>query len=132
MIESLFLPLMLMSSQPVAQMVVPAFERSSVSATEKQPKLTSEDRAALRCAAAFALVGARKGKGGNDTGATPELAERGQEFFIVTLAGMMDKYALDRMAIEQIVTDEAQKLVKAQEVDAVMPACLLMLQAAGL
>jgi len=96
----------------------------------RMPQLSSEDRAALRCAAAFALVDARQQQG-QETGDWPEIGERGREFFVVALAGLMDEYALDRPAIDQLVRSEAEKLIEADEVDAVMPACLLMLQASG-
>ncbi|MEO1730860.1 MAG: hypothetical protein AAFR64_08985 [Pseudomonadota bacterium] len=112
--------------QPAESVAPPQGDADVVS----DPQLSSEDRAALRCAAAFALVGARQQQG-QDTGDWPEIGERGREFFVVALAGLMDEYALDRPAIDRLVRTEAEKLMQADEVDTVMPACLLMLQASG-
>lgn len=89
---------------------------------------SAEDRARLRCAAAFALVTNRTGK----AAPTPELRARGQEFFVVTLAGLMDEYELDRAEIEGAVRAEVGALSKSGETDQIMPACLLMLRSAGL
>ena len=117
MIESLFLAAALMQAQPAP---VAAAEGASPASF---PEFSQEDRARLRCAAAFSIVAARDGG---------ELAVRGKEFFVVTLAGLMDTYELDREAVTRAVRSEAQKLADAGEVDAVMPACLLMLQASGI
>lgn len=96
-----------------------------------QAPISEENRAALRCSAAFALVGARQAQG-EGTKQWPEIQERGREFFVVALAGIMDEHKLDRAAIEREVRAEAQRLNQTGEVDKIMPACLLMLQAAGL
>jgi hypothetical protein len=128
MIESLFLPLIaaaaLGSSQPA-----PPQPDEGQPADRAEPELTEENRAALRCSAAFAIVTSREGGEGGD-GA--ELRERGREFFVVTLAGLMDEHDLDRAAIEREVRGEAQELNRSGEADAIMPACLLMLRAAGI
>ena len=100
-------------------------------AAAKPVTLTQEDRASLRCSAAFAIVGARQG-GADGGNLSSEINQRGREFFVVTLAGIMDERGLDRVAIEREVRSEASKLLKSGEVDTIMPACLLMLQAAGL
>jgi len=130
MYESLFLPLIaglsLGTAQP-APSATPAPDASSQS--QSTAKFTSENRAALRCSAAFAIVTQREGAQGGDQ---VELRARGREFFVLTLAGLMDEHSLDRTAIEREVRAEAQKLVASGEADSIMPACLLMLQSAGL
>ncbi|NQX94006.1 MAG: hypothetical protein HRT64_03625 [Erythrobacter sp.] len=129
MYESLFLPLVagltLAAAQPALSSPAPA-RPATASATSK---LTAENRAALRCSAAFAIVTQRTGQA---AGEGAELRARGREFFVVTLAELMDEHKLDRAAIEREVRAEAQKLSQSGEADQIMPACLLMLQAAGL
>ncbi|MEM7701721.1 MAG: hypothetical protein AAF251_07260 [Pseudomonadota bacterium] len=125
MIESLFLPLMLSLA---SQGAVASPSTPLIRASQASPSFNAEDRAALRCAAAFAIVTARTGKDAPE----PELRARGQEFFIVTLAGLMDEYNLDRTQIESAVRAEVVALQKSDEADKIMPACLLMLQSAGL
>jgi hypothetical protein len=128
MIESLFLPLIAAVSLAASQ---PASPETSANRAQSgaAPQLTPENRAALRCSAAFAIVTNRPG---SDGAVQAELRERGREFFVVTLAGLMDEHDLDRTAIEREVRTEAQKLSQSGEVDAIMPACLLMLRAAGI
>ena len=130
MFESLFFILMLSAAQPAEDTTPPQPDAQALSTPQGEPQLTPENRAALRCAAAFALIGARQQQG-QDTGDWPELGERGREFFVVALAGLMDEHTLDRPAIERLVRAEAGKLIQADEVDKVMSPCLLMLQASG-
>ena len=128
MIESLFLPLIASVSLTAAQTAdEPAPATPAPQATNAT--LSAEDRAALRCSAAFAIVTQRAGQDGV---LQTELRQRGREFFVVTLASQMEKHKLDRAAIEREVRAEAQKLSQSGEADKIMPACLLMLQAAGL
>ncbi len=94
------------------------------------PPLTMENRAVIRCSAAFALVGARQARDGGKSD-WPELNARGREFFVVALAGVMDEHRLGREQITNLVRDEAVRLTESQQVDAVMPACLLMLETSG-
>lgn len=132
MFESLFLPLIAGLGLATAQPAAPAPSEPASKPEGTAPatvKLTAENRAALRCSAAFAIVTNRVGQT-----AKPQqtLRERGREFFVITLAGIMDKHKLDRVAIEREVRAEAQKLSQSGETDQIMPACLLMLQSAGL
>ena len=133
MFESLFLPLIAGLALAGAQ---PAPSQSASlapdSATPAPAKLTAENRAALRCSAAFAIVTQRAGSGESNVQQQAELRVRGREFFVLTLAGLMDEHSLDRAAIEREVRAEVQKLSASGEADQIMPACLLMLQAAGL
>jgi len=129
MIESLFLPALLMIVQSADD--TPDEPVSALQTLKEPQALREEDRAALRCSAAFALVGVQSPgeSAGNDV---PDIKERGREFFVRSLATIMDERGLDRAAIEQAVRAEAEALTNKQELDAVMPACLLMLQASGL
>ena len=136
MIESLFLPLMLsataLTAQPDATPPPQPKSQSAPPAQEEASKITAQDRATLRCSAAFALVGARQAGRAGEEEDWSDINQRGREFFVVALADMMDKRGLDRVAIEREVRKEAQKLLQSGDVDTIMPACLLMLQASGL
>lgn len=85
----------------------------------------------IRCSAAFALVAHGQSNGNEAALKWPELATRGREFFVVALAGLMDDTGLDRNGVSQLVGTEAQRLWDTGELDAVMPACLLMLESSG-
>ena len=93
--------------------------------------LSQENRAVIRCSAAFALVGARQARGGESGKQWPEITVRGREFFVVALAGIMEERGLGRDQISQLVRAEAERLNREKQVDAVMPACLLMLESSG-
>jgi len=124
MMISLFLTSLLSVAQPSDQAEPRAQD-------QPRPQLTSENRAVIRCSAAFAIVGARQGR--NDGNSQwPEISERGREFFVVAMAGMMDEHSLGRQEITKLVRDEAIRLNDAKQVDTVMPACLLMLQTSGI
>lgn len=101
-------------------------------AAQAEVKLSLEAKATLRCAAAFALVSHGQKNGNEAARKWPELTARGREFFVRSLAGLMDETGLDREGISQRVAAEAQALWDNQEVDAVMPSCLVMLERAGL
>ena len=124
MIEPLFLPALLPTLLTAATPQPDSTAQAPPAAPASLPEFSAEDTARLRCAAAFSIVAVRDGGS--------ELSARGREFFVVTLAGLMDAYTLDREAITRAVRIEAEAIAKAGEVDAMMPACLLMLQAEGL
>lgn len=94
-------------------------------------QLTQESKAAIRCSAAFAMVAYGQSNGNEAAQKWPELGTRGREFFVVALARLMDDTGLDREGVSRLVSTEAQRLWDAGEVDQVMPACLLMLEASG-
>jgi hypothetical protein len=95
------------------------------------PNLSQEDRALLRCSAAFALVAEGQAKGNAAAKKWPLVEVRGREFFVRALARLMDATGLDRGGISQLVGAEAQAIWDNGEVEKVMPACLVMLDASG-
>jgi hypothetical protein len=95
------------------------------------PNLSQEDRALLRCSAAFALVAEGQAKGNAAAKKWPPVEVRGREFFVRALARLMDATGLDRGGISQLVGAEAQAIWDNGEVEKVMPACLVMLDASG-
>ena len=102
------------------------------SAAAEPPALSLEHRMLLRCSAAFALVAHRQAAGDTAALAHPPLDERGREFFVQASARVIDETAMDRAAIAAALTREALDLTENGGVDAVMPACLSALEAAGL
>jgi hypothetical protein len=95
------------------------------------PALSQENRALVRCAAAFAMVAEGQVKGNAAAKKWPPVEPRGREFFVRALAQLMDATGLDRDGISQLVSAEAQGLWDRGEVDKVMPSCLVMLDASG-
>lgn len=94
--------------------------------------LSQENRALLRCAAAFALVAQGQVAGDPQAKAWPDLSERGREFFVRSMAQLMDETGRDRAGIATLVNAEAQALTTSGDLHKVMPSCLLMLEAAQL
>ena len=94
-------------------------------------QLTQENAALLRCSAAFALVSFGQANGNEASMRWPALDPRGQEFFVRSMAKLMDDTGLSRDEVSQLASAEAQRLLDEDQVDGVMPACLLMLEASG-
>ncbi len=93
--------------------------------------LSQESKALLRCSAAFAMVSHGQSTGNEAALRWPKLDTRGREFFVRSMAQLMDESGLDRDGIARLVSAEAQRLWDAGEVDKVMPACLVMLESSG-
>ncbi|MEE4201662.1 hypothetical protein [Erythrobacter sp.] len=100
--------------------------------TAPMPALSLSAQATLRCSAAFAMVAHGQSIGNEDARQWPDLATRGREFFVRSLAQLMDETGLDRAGIAALVEAEAQRLWDSGETQQVMPACLVMLGAADL
>ncbi len=96
------------------------------------PALSQENRALLRCAAAFALVANGQTRGDAAALAWPDVTIRGREFFVRALPQLMDATGSDRAAIAELAATEARRLTEAGEVAAIMPACLVMLDTSGI
>lgn len=94
-------------------------------------KLSMENKTLLRCSAAFALVSYGQENGNEASLAWPKLDPRGQEFFVRSLAKLMDDSGLDREQVSALASKEAQRLLDENQVDAVMPACLSLLETAS-
>ena len=96
------------------------------------PALSAPSQAALRCSAAFALVSYDRAAGAPGAEKWPDVDLRGREYFVRTLARIMDETGLDRDQVSALTTSEAKRLLDAGELDRVMPACLILLDASGL
>ena len=95
-------------------------------------QLTEQNKAVIRCSAAFAVTAARQDQGLESAKQWPELGDRGREFFVVGLADIMDQHGIDRYVVARLVREERDRLNEAEQVDAVMPGCLLMLESSGI
>ncbi len=123
------------NTTPLALLIAPFAVASSPLAaqtTDPSPALTMEQSGAVKCSAAFAIVSYRQVNGDEQAIQYGQIDERGREFFVRTLAKLSDETGMDRDAVAEIVTDEAQKLLDEDQIDNVMPACLLMLEASGI
>lgn len=90
------------------------------------PQLNAMQQGALTCSAALALDAAR---GDSDA---PE-AVRGREFFVRTLAQLMDETGADRGVIAALVAAEARRLTAEPQVHASLrPVCRTMLETSGI
>ncbi len=107
-------------SPPVAQ------AQSAPTAT-----LSLEQKTALRCSAAFAIIAGAQAAGDKKALGYPPMAERGQEFFVRFSAGLMDSKNITRDAVAAMLRTEAHKLSAAGEVHQIMPSCLLLLEGSG-
>ena len=108
-----------------AQTVAPPAERSEA------PALTAQQAASVRCSAAFAMVAQGQANGDAAAQAYPAMAERGREYFVRSVARLMDELALDRPALEQLIAAEVQRLDAETQLAQVMPPCLALLDASG-
>lgn len=99
-------------------------------------ELPIEQAAAPRCGIAFAIV-SRWQRTGDERGADYVDMESGggREFFVRTMAQLMDETGLDRNQLATLANSEMLRLDNdegAARVEAMMPACLLMKRSAGL
>lgn len=122
---SLFLAAALGLAPLAAQAAAP------VAPPAQAPSLSQENSALLRCSAAFALVSYGQANGDETARKWPAIDPRGREFFVRTLAKLMDDTGMDRDRVSALASAEAQRLLDQGQVDAVMPACLLMLETSG-
>lgn len=125
MLAAAFLPLAPLALAQGAPLVDPTV-------TDAPPPVSLEQEAALRCSAAFALVSAGQERGNEEALQFPPLAERGKEYFVRSMAQVMDDTGMTREQVSALVGAKAQQLWDDGEVEDAMPACLLLLDASGL
>jgi len=101
-------------------------------AAQVSPSLTIEQRTGLRCSAAFAIAAQAQARGDAEALSLPPLAQRGREFFVRFSAQLMDDTGMTRDEVAALLTTEARALSAAGGgLKQVMPACLMLLDAAG-
>lgn len=116
----------------LAPVLSAALALQSAAAPAEPAPLSQENRAMLRCAAAFALVARGQAEGDAAARQWPDVATRGREFFVRALAQLMDETGRDRAGITALAQTEAQALTANDDVAKIMPSCLSMLEAARL
>ncbi|WP_432201802.1 hypothetical protein ACRAQ7_06690 [Erythrobacter sp. W53] len=112
-----------------AQQTSPA--NAPVAPTTSAPVLALEQTAALRCAAAIAVTARLQETEASDAPTYPPLGERGREFFVRTIAKLIDDTGLTREQLSDRLASEAELFRDRDRLSATMPACLLMLETAG-
>ena len=91
-------------------------------------QLTLEHRMLLRCSAAFAITSWAQGNGNAAALQYPQDEAAYRDFFVQASAQVMEEAALDEAQIQAALESEAQALVDANQLDAVMGPCLALLQ----
>ena len=126
---SLFLAAALVQTAPDTVFPAPA-------PVETEPvDLPIAQQTALRCAVAIALATERQRLDKAQDQNWPDLLanQRGREFFVRSFAKLMDDTGLSREDLALRGHKEAEQLASEDDrLDAIMPACLLMLDASGL
>ncbi len=114
-----------MASSVVAQDAAPA---------DALPALTLEQQTNLRCGVAFAGVAGAQEEGAEWALAYPALGERGKEFFVRTMARMMEDERFTRSVVLRLAQREVERFAEDDlaSADALMPACIALLDASGL
>ena len=118
----------LLPAAAVLTALVPAAQAQQPAA----PELTLQQKTALRCSTAFALVAEGQARGDPAVAQYPPLGERGREFFVRSSAQIMDETGLSREAVAALLAAEIEALREPGALDGVMPPCLLLLDASGL
>ena len=116
----------------MAAMSLPFAAVSAMGQSSPKMALSLEQKSTLRCAAAFAIIADGQARGNAEALAYPELGERGREFFVRSSVRLMDQTGMDRATIAAIMQREAQELWDKNQVEQIMPSCMLLLTASGI
>ena len=96
-------------------------------------RLTMEQQTALRCSALFAIVARQQANGNAEALAYPDVATRGREYMVRSMARLMDEEGLDRATVSRLLSAQAQALWdNGQALDEMVPPCLSLLEVSGL
>ena len=79
-------------------------------ATAQEAPLTLEQKTKLRCAVAFAMTAQLQQTGNAEAANLPDLRQSGREYFVRSLAIVMDERGWSRDQIEQAALAEANDL----------------------
>jgi hypothetical protein len=121
----------------LAALAIPAIAQDAppaepVPAPLAEPELDLEQTMAMRCSIAFALVADMQVVGEEAGLAYPAIEERGREYFVRTMARLMDETGLDRDELRVVLDREVAEVRVGGMVEEIMPACLVGLDASGL
>jgi hypothetical protein len=115
---------------PVAALAV--FAPAAHAQQPAAPELTIQQKTALRCSTAFALVAEGQARGDPAMADYPPLGERGREFFVRSSAQLMDETGMGREQVAGLLAAEVESLRDPEALEGVMSPCLLLLDASGL
>ena len=120
-----------LASLPLAAQDAPA--TGPAAAETALPTLTLEQRSSLRCGVAFGLIAKGQAEGDVRAVAYPAMEPRGREFFVRTMAGLMDDHDLTREQANKLAFETTMTLMNEglEAREAMMPNCLLLLEASG-
>lgn len=111
-------------------------ESASLPAITSLDELPLQESAGMRCSVAFAIVGRWQKQGDARGGDYPDMeAEGGKEFFVRSFVPLMEEREMTPDQLSELVLHEIDELSGSEgeaQVVAMMPACLLMKQSAGL
>jgi hypothetical protein len=121
----------------LAALAIPAMAQDTpppepVPAPLAGPELDLEQTMAMRCSIAFALVADMQVAGEKAGLAYPALEERGREYFVRTMARLMEETGLDRGELRVVLDREVAEVRAGGMVEEIMPACMVALDASGL
>lgn len=122
----------LLPAAALAALVPSALTGSAQAQQPAAPELTIQQKTALRCSTAFAVVAKKQALGDPAVADYPPLGERGREFFVRSSAQIMDETGMSREAVAELLAAEIAALQEPGALDEVMPPCLLLLDASGL
>jgi hypothetical protein len=128
----IFLFAALAATQAQAPPVIAAPDTQIIERETNLVPLPVEQQTALRCSVAMALAAERQRVGQAAERGWPDLTTRGREFFVRSLAQLMDDTGMNRERLMLYSRAEAASLSEAGALEAVMPGCLLLLDASGL
>jgi hypothetical protein len=116
-----------LASHPLAAQDAPAPAEAAL------PTLSLEQRSSLRCGVAFGLIAKGQAEGDARAAAYPAMEPRGREFFVRTMAGLMDDHDLTREQANKLAFETTMTLMNEglEAREAMMPNCLLLLEASG-
>ena len=95
-------------------------------------ELTLPQQTSMRCSAAFAVVVRERNAKRKTYPDYPDLDTRGKEFFVQSLAQVMDETGMGRDTVTKLVMDNVEYLSEPAALDDIMPGCLLLLDASGI
>ena len=97
------------------------------------PELTGEERYAFDCAVTVGLLAKDQRDGVVGADHWPVVGEKEREYFVRYAAQLMDRYAIGRLQMAELVSEATSRLVPLRDQrEEALPACLALIEASGL
>lgn len=126
-----------MTLSNIAALALPIALQAAAPASDKPASLADlsvEEATAPRCGMAFGIVQGWQEAGNQRGTAFPSMKEaNAREFFLRAMVRLIDRYNLERPDVARLVEAETQRYESDNftSVEAMMPACLILLDAAS-